>query len=58
MLQAPARLIKGKVVATSYGWGVFAMVSTYTVAQINGTLAGADGTRVGGIPVLPWNRTL
>jgi hypothetical protein len=58
VLQAPAKLIKGEVVATSYGWGVFAMISTYTVAQVNGTLAGSDGTPVGGIPVLPWNRTL
>ena len=57
VLQAPTALIKGEVVATSYGWGVFAMISTYTVAQVNGTLAGSD-TPVGGIPVLPWNRTL
>ena len=57
VLQAPAALVKGAVVATSYGWGVFAMISTYTVAQVNGTLAGSD-TPVGGIPVLPWNHTL
>ena len=58
VLQTPATLIKGNVVATSYGWGVFAMISTYTVAQVNSTLAGSDDQRAGGIPVLPWNRTL
>ena len=56
VLQAPAALIKGEVVATSYGWGVYAMISTYTVEEVAGTLAGSS-TPVGGIPVLPWNRT-
>jgi sialate O-acetylesterase len=57
VLEAPAALVKGEVVATSYGWGVFAMISTYTVAQVASTLAGSS-TSAGGIPVLPWNRTL
>jgi hypothetical protein len=50
VLEVPTALVKGDVVATSYGWGVFAMISTYTVDQV----AGGGG----GIPVLPWNRTL
>ena len=57
VLQASAGLIKGEVVATSYGWGVFAMISTYTADQVASTLAGSSNT-AGGIPVLPWNRTL
>ena len=34
VLQAPAALIKGEVVASSYGWGVYAMISTH-VARIS-----------------------
>lgn len=52
VLEAAAAVVKGEVVATSYGWGVYAMISTYTVAQVAGTLAGSD-TAVGGIPVCP-----
>jgi hypothetical protein len=50
VLEVPAELVKGDVVATSYGWSVYATVSTYTVDEV----AGGGG----GIPVLPWNRTL
>ena len=50
VLQVQTALIKGDVVATSYGWGVYAMISTYTAAEV----AGGGG----GIPVLPWNKTL
>ena len=34
VLEVPKALVKGKVVATSYGWGVFAMISTYTAAEV------------------------
>jgi hypothetical protein len=57
VLHAPAALIKGEVVASSYGWGVYAMISTYTVEQVAATLAGSN-IKAGGIPVLPWNHTL
>ena len=50
VLEVPTALVKGDVVATSYGWGVYAMISTYTAAEV----AGGGG----GIPVLPWNKTL
>ena len=50
VLEVPTVLIKGDLVATSYGWGVYAMISTYTAAEV----AGGGG----GIPVLPWNKTL
>jgi hypothetical protein len=50
VLEVPKALVKGDVVATSYGWGVFAMVSTYTASEV----AGGGG----GIPVLPWNKTI
>jgi hypothetical protein len=50
VLEAPAALIQGDVIATSYGWGVYAMISTYTADEV----AGGGG----GLPVLPWNRTI
>jgi hypothetical protein len=50
VLEVPKALVKGNVIATSYGWGVFAMISTYTKAEV----AGGGG----GIPVLPWNKTI
>jgi hypothetical protein len=50
LLEVPKALVKGNVIATSYGWGVFAMISTYTKAEV----AGGGG----GIPVLPWNKTI
>lgn len=50
VLEVPTALVKGDIVATSYGWGVYAMISTYTAAEV----AGGGG----GIPVLPWNKTL
>ena len=85
LLEAPKALIKGDVVATSYGWSVFAMISTYVASHSACAVCNAcscsstllsDSRRFfsmcfafsytvdevagggGGIPVLPWNRTI